>query len=146
MAVLTRAAVGMSICFWYSNQKLRRKRESRAHTPLLRSHRDGHQALGAGDVAAQDGVGMPSTSMRLAPPKAISIVAGGVAQREVAGAETRFAPVLAIDAFTFHLQVQEEQRLSGAGHVCARVAHDLGFGIDLRQRQVARWRRGRYCR
>ena len=87
--------------------------------PALRHHGNGHQAFRAGDVAAQDGVGNSQHQHAIGPAEGDFVVAGRVAQGEVTGAEARFASVLAIDAFAFHLQVQEEQRRACAGHVCA---------------------------
>ena len=87
--MLTRAAVGMSRFFWYSNQKLRRKRDSRAHTPLLRNHRYGHQAFGTGDVPAQDGVRDAQHQHAIGAAKGDFVVPRAVAEREVAGAEAR---------------------------------------------------------
>jgi hypothetical protein len=125
----------MSICFWYSNQKLRRKRDSRAQTPLcatigMATRHSGRRCGGAGwrrDAEHQHAVGATKGDL---------VVTGAVAEREVTGTGAPRA-VLAVDAFAFHLQVQEEQRAARARHVRARVPHDLRVGVDLGERQVA---------
>ena len=53
---------------------------------------------------------MPSTNMRFGASKMNLVRPRGIAQREVARAQVRFAPVLPVDALAFELHVDEEHR------------------------------------
>jgi hypothetical protein len=88
-------------------------------------------------VAAQDGVGNAQHQHAIRAAEGDFVMPSAVAQREVAGTEAGLAAVLAIDAFAFHLQVQEEQRAARTSHVRARMAHQLRVRIHLGQGQVA---------
>ncbi len=69
--------------------------------------------------------------------KSISYLTSTVTKRKVTGLEPRFAPVLAIDALSFHLQLKKEHRLTRAGDMRARMPYDLRVRVNVGDGDVA---------
>ncbi len=116
-------------------QPVREVRQQLIH-PVLILHAARDDGFGARHLALHEGRGDADHQDLVRLLEQHLIGPGRIEHREIARAQDRLAPILAVGAAATELHLQEEHRLPGSGHMLAPMVDDRRRGRDRPNAQI----------